>query len=440
MADRFDWVLRNASVATPEGMVSADIGVRGGTIAAIGSIPPGSSPLEDNLTGLTVLPGVIDTQVHFREPGAEHKEDLASGTAAAAMGGVTAICEMPNTKPATTTPEALADKVARATGRAWVDFAFFLGATAENADDLGAWENAPGCCGIKVFMGSSTGTLLVDDEAALRRILKSGCRRVAVHAEDEERLKERFHLVEDGAPVAMHPEWRDEEAALRAVARLIALARHTGRAVHVLHVTSAGEMELLRNRPANMTVEVTPQHLTLAAPEAYERLGTLAQMNPPIRDAHHRAALWKALSDGVVSCIGSDHAPHTRAEKAQPYPKSPSGMPGVQTLVPVMLDHVNAGRLSLADFVRLTSTAPAAIFGMAGRGVVAVGYRADFTIVDLKAKRTIANDWIASKCGWTPFDGVTVTGWPVMTVVGGRTVMREDTLIDPPRGQAIKFL
>jgi dihydroorotase len=439
MIERFDWVLRHAAVFTPRGMAAADIGVRDGRIAAIGAIPAGRGAVEDDLSGLTVLPGVIDTQVHFREPGAEHKEDLASGTAAAALGGVTAVFDMPNTKPATTAPDALADKVARATGRAWVDFAFYLGATAENADDLASWENLPGCCGIKVFMGSSTGTLLVDDQAALERIFAGGKRRIAVHSEDETRLKERFKLVEGGASVSLHPVWRDEETALRSTARLIDLARRSRRATHVLHVTSAGEMELLRHRPSKMTVEVTPQHLTLAAPEAYERLGTLAQMNPPIRDEAHRAALWAALRDGMVDCIGSDHAPHSREEKAQPYPKSPSGMPGVQTLVPVMLDHVAAGRLSLAEFVRLTASRPAEIFGMAGRGHVAEGFRADFTIVDLKARHTIRNDWIASKCGWTPYDGMTVTGWPVITAVGGCTVMREDELIGPPGGEPIAF-
>ena len=439
MTDRFDWVLRRAAVVTPKGVDTVDVGVKDGLIAAIGTIPAGRGQIEEDLSGLTVLPGVIDTQVHFREPGAEHKEDLASGTAAAALGGVTAIFEMPNTKPATTTPEALANKVARATGRAWVDFAFYMGATADNAGDLEAWKNLPGCCGIKVFMGSSTGTLLVDDQAALERIFAGGKRRVAVHSEDETRLKERFHLVEGGAPVSMHPVWRDEETAVRSTARLIDLARRSGRATHVLHVTSAGEMALLHRRPGNMTVEVTPQHLTLAAPEAYERLGTLAQMNPPIRDEYHRDALWAAIREGVVDCIGSDHAPHSREEKAQLYPKSPSGMPGVQTLVPVILDHVAAGRLGLDDFVRLTSTRPAEMFGMTGRGRIVTGGRADFTVVDLKARRTITDDWIVSKCGWTPYHGMTVTGWPVITAIGGRIVMRDDELIDAPKGAPIAF-
>ncbi len=288
-------------------------------------------------------------------------------------------------------------------------------------------------------MGSSTGTLLVDEQAALETIFRTGKRRISVHAEDETRLKSRFALVAEGAPVEMHPVWRDEETAMIAVRRLIDLARRTGRKAHVLHVTSAGEMDLLRDKPDNLTVEVTPQHLTLAAPDAYDRLGSLAQMNPPIREARHREALWAALKSGVVSCIGSDHAPHTREEKAQAYPKSPSGMPGVQTYVPIMLDHVNAGRLGLSDFVRLSSTNPADMFGMEKRGRIAEDYRADFTIVDMGAKRTISDDWIASRCGWTPFAGTEVTGWPVITAVGGRVVMREDTLIGTPKGEPVTF-
>ncbi len=439
MTGQLDWVLRNGTVVTPEGTVKTDIGIKDGRIAMLGDIPRGSATIEDDLSGKHILPGIIDSQVHFREPGLEHKEDLTSGTAAAAMGGVTAIFEMPNTNPSTTTPEALADKVARGTGRAWVDFAFFLGATAENAKHLATWENLPGCAGIKVFMGSSTGNLLVDEEDALREVFSNGKRRVAVHSEDETRLKERFEMVRDGAPVTMHPVWRDEEAAVRSTTRLKRLAEETGRAVHVLHVTTAEEMEILENRPANMTVEVTPQHLTLSAPGAYERKGTLVQMNPPIRGKRHVAALWQGVKDGIVSCLGSDHAPHTREEKAKPYPQSPSGMPGVQTLVPLMLNHVNQGRLSLEDFVALASTRPAEIFGAKDRGKIAVGMRADLTVVDMAEERMISDDWIVSKCGWTPFHGMEVIGWPKMTIVGGKLVMQDDKLIDEPRGQAVVF-
>lgn len=439
MSDSYDLLLKGGLVVTPGGTVAADIGVRDGRIAAIGDLGATAAAETFDAAGLTILPGVIDSQVHLREPGLEHKEDLATGTAAAALGGVTAVCEMPNTKPSTTTAGDLADKLARAEGRAWVGHAFFVGASADNADDLGRLERLPGCAGIKVFMGSSTGSLLVDDEQVLARVLANGRRRVAIHAEDEARLKERRHLVEGGAAVAMHPVWRDEETALLATRRLLRLARGAGRRVHVLHVTTAQEMELLANHKDLATVEVTPQHLTLAAPDCYERLGTLAQMNPPIRGEEHRQALWRALQQGVVDVIGSDHAPHTRDEKAKPYPDSPSGMTGVQTLVPVMLDHVAAGRLSLQRLVDLTSAGPARTYGIVGKGRIAVGYDADFTVVDLKAKRRIGNLWIASKCGWTPFDGMQVTGWPLATIIAGRVVMREDTLLGDPAGKPLEF-
>jgi dihydroorotase len=439
MADSFDLVIRGGTCLTPSGRVAIDIGVKGGRIAALGDLGRAAAAETLDAKGLHVLPGVIDTQVHFREPGLEHKEDLESGTRAAALGGVTAVFEMPNTNPSTTTAEALADKLRRAQGRVWCDIAFFVGATPDNAEQLATLERQPGCCGVKIFMGSSTGSLLVAEDDAVARVLSHGFRRCAVHSEDEARLRERRKLVEGGAPVAMHPEWRDAETALRSTRRLVALAERARRRVHVLHVTTADEIPLLAQHKDLVTVEVTPQHLTLAAPECYERLGAYAQMNPPIRDARHREGLWRGIADGIVDVIGSDHAPHTHEEKAKPYPQSPSGMPGVQTLVPIMLDHVNAGRLSLERFVDLTSAGPARLYNIAGKGRMAVGYDADFTLVDLKAKRRIENKWIASKCAWTPFDGMTVTGWPRATVVRGAIVMRDDALAAAPTGTLVRF-
>jgi len=438
MTDRFDLVLANGTVWMPGGPVQTCVGVRGGRIAAFGDLR-GTGAEEIDLGGLDVLPGVIDTQVHFREPGVEYKEDLESGTRAAAVGGVTAIFEMPNTKPATCDPAAIQDKLDRAAGRTWCDHAFFLGASADNADRLGAWERLPGCAGVKIFMGSSTGSLLVAEDDALRRVLASGTRRVAVHCEDETRLKERRPLVEGGADVALHAEWRDAETALLATKRLVRLAEEAGRRAHVLHVTTADEMAFLAGHKDLITVETTPQHLTLAAPEAYQRLGTRAQMNPPIRAAHHRDGLWRAIADGVVDVIGSDHAPHTLEEKAAPYPGSPSGMTGVQTLVPVMLTHVAEGRLTLQRFIDLTSAGPARIYNIAGKGRIALGYDADFTIVDLKAKWTITDGWIESKCGWTPFDGFEATGKPLTTIVRGNVVVRDGETQGTPIGAPVRF-
>ena len=439
MNEHYDLILSGGTVFTPSGEVATDVGVRNGRIAAIGDLGAADAVETLPCPGLHVLPGVIDTQVHFREPGAMHKEDLASGSASAVAGGVTAVFEMPNTNPLTATAEALDDKLQRARGRMWCDHAFFVGATGDNAEALAALELRPGCCGVKVFMGSSTGDLLVPDDEGVAAVLASGRRRVAVHAEDEPRMRERHHLVAGGAPVAMHPEWRDVETALRATRRLVALAERHSRPVHVLHVTTADEMRFLAEHRRLATVETTPQHLTLSAPDCYERLGALAQMNPPIRDAGHREGLWEAVRGGVVDVIGSDHAPHTLEEKAKPYPGSPSGMGGVQTLVPLLLHHVHEGRLSLARFVDLTSAGPARIFNIAGKGRVALGYDADFTVVDLSAARTIENRWIRSRAGWTPFDGMRVRGWPVATVVRGRVTMRDDDLLGPPRGRPVAF-
>ena len=434
----FDLIVRGGTVVTAERTGAADIAVSAGRIAAVGAVAGDASEVID-AKGLHVLPGVIDTQVHLREPGLEHKEDLATGTKAAVLGGVTAVFEMPNTKPNTVTLADLEDKIRRARGRAWCDIAFYVGATPDNLAELAELEQQRGCAGVKMFMGSSTGTLLVADDPTVLQVLKHGRRRMAVHAEDEARLKERFALVKDGAAPAMHPVWRDAETAYLATQRLIRLAQEAKRRVHVLHVTTAEEMAFLAQHKDIATVETTPQHLTLVAPDCYERLGTYAQMNPPIRDAGHQAALWNAVRAGVVDCIGSDHAPHTREEKEKPYPQSPSGMPGVQTLLPLLLDHVHAGRLTLQRLVEITSIGPARIFGISGKGGIRVGNDADLTLVDLGAKRVIRKEWIASRCGWTPFDGIGVTGWPKATIIRGRVIMRDDEVLGAPVGELVRF-
>ncbi len=415
-----------------------NIGISGGKIAEITTSPINGHE-QINLEGLQVLPGIIDSQVHMREPGMTHKEDLDTGTRAAALGGVTSVFEMPNTVPATTTQAALEEKFKRAHGRAWVNYAFFIGGSPENVEQLASLELLPGCPGIKIFMGSSTGSLLVEDDTTLEKIFRAGRRRVILHSEDEYRLRERKHLAIESKNPITHPIWRDELTALRSTERLLRLARLTGRKVHVLHVTTAEEMQLLAKNKDIASVEVLPQHLTLAAPECYERLGTLAQQNPPIRGQRHQDALWNAIASGVVDIIGSDHAPHTLEEKAKEYPGSPSGVPGVQTLLPVMLTHVAQGKLSLERLLELVCENPRWVFGCQQKGRIEVGLDADFTIVDLKKQNTITNKWIASRCGWTPFDGMATTGWPVMTVVGGSVVMRDDQLIGSPLGKPVQF-
>jgi len=438
MSETYDLILKGGTVWTTGGPADVDVAVRDGRIAGIGSFDAGAAGQVVDAAGLTVLPGVVDTQVHFREPGNEHKEDLESGTRAAALGGVTAVFEMPNTSPSTTTPEALQDKLDRAAGRAWTDHAFFVGASPENAEQLGELETLPGCCGVKMFMGSSTGNLLVADDETVRLVLANGSRRVAVHSEDEPRLIERQGERVEGDP-STHPVWRDEETAIRSTKRLLKLARETGRRVHVLHITTADEVALLAAAKDIATCEVTPQHLTLMAPDCYERLGTYAQMNPPIRGQHHNDGLWAGVRDGVFDVVGSDHAPHTADEKAAAYPASPSGMPGVQTQLPLLLDHVNAGRMTLARLVDLVCSGPARIYNIAGKGRIARGFDADFTLVDLKASREITTDWLASKCGWSPFEGMTVTDWPLGTIIRGNVVMREGELANEAVGAPVRF-
>lgn len=439
MTDRYDLVLTGGSVVNHDGEGVRDIGIRNGRIAAIGKVGAGRADATLDVTGLHILPGVIDTQVHFREPGAEHKEDLATGSDAAVLGGVTSVFEMPNTRPTTSSAEALADKLARAAGRMRCDHAFFVGATAENVDELDRLELLPGAAGVKIFMGSSTGSLLVEDDATLERVLRRGFRRISVHAEDEAMLRRDRGLALHGRPET-HPVWRSVEAAVAATRRLLALARRTGRRVHVLHISTAEELPLLAEHRDVATVEVTPQHLTLAAPDCYAELGTLAQMNPPLRDARHRDALWAAVADGLADVLGSDHAPHTLAEKAEPYPESHSGMPGVQTLLPVMLDHVAAGRLSLERLVELTGSGPARIFGIAGKGRIVRGWDADLVLVDLAARREVEPGWLRSRAGWSPYTGRTLAGWPVATILRGQVVARDGELLGQPTGRPVRFV
>jgi dihydroorotase len=438
MGKSFDLLLKNGTVVNHDGEGRRDVGVAEGRIAEIGDLAGASAGETIDCAGLHVLPGVIDTQVHFREPGPTHKEDLESGSRAAVLGGVVAVFEMPNTNPLTTTAAALEDKLARARHRMFCDHAFYVGATHENPGDLVALERMQGVCGVKIFMGASTGDLLVEDDAGVLEVLRHGTRRVAVHSEDEFMLRDNRKFAREG-DWASHTDVRTAEAAVSSTRRLLRLAREARRRIHVLHISTAEEVPLLAAAKDIATAEVTPQHLTLAAPHCYRELKGRAQMNPPIRDARHRDGLWEGLRLGVFDVIGSDHAPHTREEKAKPYPASPSGMPGVQTLVPVMLNHVAEGRLTLQRFVDLVCHGPNRIFGIAGKGRLAAGYDADFTIVDLKRRETIRDAQQATRVGWTPFDGMTVTGWPAMTIIRGRTVMREGEIPGPAAGEPVRF-
>ncbi|MBK1657245.1 dihydroorotase [Paracraurococcus ruber] len=435
----YDLILRGGACVLPWGVETTDIGVRDGRIAALGDLRLATAAEEIDCRNLHVLPGLIDAHVHLRDPGDAAVETLETGTKAALLGGLTAVFDMPNTAPSITDRERLDWKRDYLAGRAWVDVGLYVGASKKNIAELAALELQPNVCAVKVFAGSSTGDLLVEDDASLEAVMRSGRRRICYHSEDEYRLQERKPQFTSGMPHRNHMVWRDVECALLGTRRLMALARKTGRPAHILHVSTAEELAYLWDYRDVCTVEVLLNHLT-QTDEAYDRLGGYAVMNPPIRDQRHLDAAWAAVRDGTVDVVGSDHAPHSRAAKERPWPDGAAGLTGVQTIVPLMLDHVSAGRLSLSRLADLMCAGPARVYGVVGKGRLAAGYDADFTLVDMRKQRTIEESWIVSPCGWTPFAGHRCTGWPAMAVLRGQVAMREDAVLGSPSGQGVAYL
>jgi dihydroorotase len=434
----FDMILRGGQVVLPWAIEPLDIGVRDGRIAALGDLRRAAAETMLDVQRLHVLPGLIDAHVHLREPGDPAVETIASGTRAAVLGGLAAVFDMPNTNPPVTDRAALDQKRDLVSRTAWCDMGLYVGATKRNIAQLAALETEENVCAIKVFTGSSTGDLLVEDDQSLEAVMRSGRRRVCYHSEDEERLQQRRRHYLPGQPHRLHMEWRDVETAFLGTRRLIALARRTGRPAHILHVSTAEELGYLGAYRDICTVEVLLNHLT-QTDEAYDRLGGYAVMNPPIRDRRHLEAAWEAVRTGTVDVVASDHAPHSRAAKERPWPDTAAGLTGVQTIVPMMLDHVSAGRLSLLRLADLMCAGPARVYGAVRKGRIAVGYDADFTLVDMGASREITEAWIASPCGWTPFAGHRCQGWPVGTVVRGHLVMRDGEVLGTPIGRPIAF-
>ncbi|MBB3899685.1 dihydroorotase [Roseococcus suduntuyensis] len=435
---RFDMILRGGQAVLPWGIEPLDIGVRDGRIAAMGDLRKAEADQVLDCARLHVLPGLIDAHVHLREPGDPNVETIATGTRAAVLGGLAAVFDMPNTSPSITDSDQLAWKRGHVSEHAWCDMGLYVGASKKNIAELASLETEENVCAVKVFAGSSTGDLLIEDDATLEAVMRSGRRRICYHSEDEYRLQERKKLFTAGMPHRNHMEWRDVETAMLGTKRLMALARKTGRPAHILHVSSAEELEYLASFRDLCTVEVLMNHLT-QTDEAYDRLGGYAVMNPPIRDRRHLEAAWEAVRNGTVDVVGSDHAPHSRAAKERPWPDTAAGLTGVQTIVPVMLDHVSQGRLSLMRLVDLMCAGPARVYGAVNKGRLAVGYDADFTLVDMAASREITEDWIASPCGWTPFAGYRCQGWPVGTIVRGNVVMREGEVLGAPTGKPVEF-
>lgn len=388
--------------------------------------------------GLHLLPGVLDPQVHFRDPGATWKEDLETGSRAAAAGGVTSFFEMPNTKPSTTTRQAMADKKSLAAQKSLVNYNFFIGATPHNLEEINAVENV---CGIKIFMGASTGDLLVHRFEDLERIFAHGRRLIAVHSEDEETIRANKLKYKDSKDVMDHMHIRSVEAAVKSTQVALALSRQYQRRLHILHLSTADEIPLITEakKHAPVTVEVCPQHFLLHAPDVYKRLGTYAQMNPPLRDLSHASALWKALVAGDIDMIATDHAPHTHEEKQQPFGEAPSGMPGVETSLPLMLNQVSKGLCSLQDVVRWMCEHPVLMYGVCNKGFVKPGYDADIVLVDMQKEKIIRNGQLQCKVNWSPYDGWNVQGWPVMTFVNGHVVFREGDFFEDIKGKEIEI-
>ena len=437
MSDNFSLIIKNGSCYIDGKLTQTDIGLSGNKIKKIGKIELNSSKVYD-ATDKVVLPGIIDTQTHFREPGSTDVEDLESGSRAAVLGGVTSLFEMPNTNPPTSNLVEFDKKLQLAKNRMHSNYAFYFGATPDNIEQLSKLKDVEGCCGVKLFAGSSTGKLLVDKEADIEKVISNSDRVVSIHSEDEEILNLRKKFIKEG-DVHSHPEWRNTECAISSTRRVVKIAERYNKKIHVLHVTTKEEVDFLAMHKKNVTFEITPQHLTLYAPDCYDKLGTYAQMNPPLRTKEHYDRLWVAIKNNIVDVLGSDHAPHSKENKNKNYPNTPSGMPGVQTIFPIMLDHVNNGKLTLEQLIKLMCENPCKIFGIKNKGYLKEGYDADLTIADMDKEVTIKDEMIASKCGWTPFNNHKVKGFPVGTIVNGNLVMSDGKVIAQSKGIPLKF-
>ena len=438
MSNKYTLIIKNAECYIDKKLILTDIAIKDNIIAKVSENITDPADRILDAKGLTVFPGIIDTQVHFREPGDPNKETLESGSTAAVLGGVTSVFEMPNTSPPTDSPERFQEKLDRAKDRMHCNYAFYFGATEANSSSLDVTTKLEGCCGVKMFIGSSTGNLLVKDDKYIEQVIKSSPKIVSVHSEDEDMLNARKNKIIEG-DVRSHYVWRNVECAMASTQKVAKFARTHNKRVHVLHISTKDEIDFLRDYKDIVSTETTPNHLSLFAPDCYEKQGTFVQMNPPVREKEHMDGIWKGVLDGTVDVIGSDHAPHTKEQKLQTYPASPSGMPGVQTIFPVMLDHVNNGKLKLEQLIKLMCENPCRIFGIKNKGYIKEGYDADLTITDMNKEVVIKDEMIASKCGWTPFNNHKVKGFPVGTIVNGNLVMSDGKVIVESKGTPLEF-
>ena len=444
-----DLLLRGGTLVTDSDMLPADVLVENGRIAGI--LAPGTAVAGVDRTldvsGLYVLPGAIDVHVHFREPGLTHKETWETGSAGAAAGGVTTVLEMPNTLPPTATPETLLDKARLAEGRCYVDFGLYGVVMADNLHQVGPLAEA-GAVGFKIFLGETTGQLSAPTGWALVKALQAIARtglRVGFHAEDRETCAQALAEARQQGLQGLqaHLAARPAAAELDAVARLVALARHSGARVHIFHMSSGEAVDLLRlarRWGADVTGESCPHYLLLDVQHPSARAaGATAKVNPPLRTPADREGLWQGLLDGTLALVASDHAPHTLPEKQGSIWEAASGAPGVELLLPLMLNEAARGRCSLADVVRWLCTGPARTFGLYPRkGNLAVGADADITVVDMGRRWTVRASQLRSMARYTPFDGWELTGVPVYTIVGGRLVFDDGRLVGPPAGRWVR--
>jgi len=433
-------LIKNGVLVSSQGRVQADVFVQGGKIVKVASGLKDSADRVIDATGLFVIPGALDPHVHFRDPGHTHKEDLHTGSMGCAAGGITGFFDMPNNDPSITTPELMAEKKKTAASKCVVNYNFFIGATPSNIAAMNATKNI---CGIKVFMGCSTGGLLVDKEEDLERIFSEIRHVIAVHAEDNTILhanEKKFSAQE--IQFEDHPKIRDENAAITATRRAVLLALKYKKRLHIMHVTTAEEVEFLREYRDNplISAEVCPQHLFLTAPDIYRKLKGFAKMNPPIREPRHAAALWEGLKDGTLKWIATDHAPHTKDEKSKPYGDCPSGMPGVETSMALMLNQVNLGRCTLEQVVLWMCENPVKYYSVVNKGRIAQDYDADITLVDLSKKKIVNGSEMQTRVKWSPYEGMPLQGWPVMTIVGGQVVFENGKVNESVRGTEIQIM
>ncbi len=428
-------LIKNAQVVLPTGIESVSVLLEDCKIAAIDPAKQTATDETVDAAGLYLLPGLVDDQVHFREPGLTHKEDLAHASRACAKGGVTTFLEMPNTVPHATTQNLLDKKLALAEEKSLVNYGFYIGATPNNVDDLRQATNTPG---IKIFIGSSTGDLLVDGQEALERIFAETTLPITAHCEDETTVRANAEKYRESIDVADHSRVRDHQAAIIATRRVLDLAfRHQHR-FHVLHVSTGAETELFEDHRNLITAEACPHHLLFNIDD-YARLGTLIQANPSIKTKKDSEQLWQALADRKIQVVATDHAPHTLEEKQQDYPKAPSGVPAVENSLALMLNQVHQGRCTLEQVVHWMCDAPARVWDIVDKGRIAVGYDADLVLVDLEKTQQVRNEDQQTKCGWSPWHGEELTGWPVRTWVMGHEVYRDGQFLASRKGQAAVF-